>query len=165
MRFQIVGKLLTKRDKKVLRQFCHYATKMIKTKKSPALIRIYFINEKNLKSNKDRQELKHYLAWINMFGSGNFTVIINENMINRNVKDPLKRLRNAMMCVGHELVHVKQYINHEMRDYVNGDVWFKGQRYTKWEEAEDYYFSPWEIEAYGHEEGLFECFKDWFSTK
>ena len=165
MRFQIYGKLLTKKDKKLLRQFCRYTNTITKIKKSSALVRIYFLNEKNLKSNKDKQELRRYLAWINIFGSGNFTIIINENMINRNIHEPFKRLQNAMMCVGHELVHVKQYINREMRDYVNGDVWYRGQRYTKWQEDEDYYFSPWEIESYGMEEGLVKCFKNKFYTK
>lgn len=158
MRFLIKGKKLKKVDTKTLRQFCRYAARIIKIDDRAALIRIYFVNEKELKSEKDKKELKKYLAWINLFSDNRFTIIINEKVLHRKTRGKIFHLKDAIQCIGHELVHVKQYIKREMRDYANSDVWYKGQRYDKWEEDEDYYFSPWEIEAYGCEEGFYKCF-------
>jgi len=49
------------------------------------------------------------------------------------------RLRDMLTTLAHELVHVKQYINDEMPDELEGDYWDR----------------PHEIEAHGRETGLF----------
>lgn len=166
MKFKISGKHLTNQDKKILLEFCHYVNSITKVKKCDCTVKINFINESQVRSKKDKEDLNKFLAWITIFErSGNYSITINENTINTNAKKPFTRLQAAMMCIGHELVHVRQYINREMFDYANGDVWYKGLRYKTWQENEDYYFAPWEIEAYGYEQGLFECFKYRNTTK
>jgi hypothetical protein len=62
--------------------------------------------------------------------------------------------RRTLSSLAHELVHVKQYVTGEMRDSP------KGFKYTVWngKQYDDtkthYYDHPWEIDAYGREEGL-----------
>ena len=58
-------------------------------------------------------------------------------------------------------MHVKQYLNSEMFDYVAGGVRYKGSYFDhSYQISEElYYDSPWEIEAYGREWGLYKMFK------
>lgn len=112
-------------------------------------ITIRFVKPKSLKG-QDLFEIKKYKAWCKHYVSPErFVITINANM----------RGRSALLCMAHELVHVKQYMKREMFDYANGDVWFKGKRHSDWQEDVDYYFTGWEIEAYGLEQGLYELFK------
>ena len=46
----------------------------------------------------------------------------------------------------------------ELVDMDDGSVKYKGKFYTDWEYNEGYWFSLWEVEAYGYQEGLYECF-------
>ena len=60
----------------------------------------------------------------------------------------------------HEMVHVKQYAKGEMR-------WLSRSEKTRWKntvvsDRRAYYDLPWEIEAHGHEEGLYEQFTEKF---
>ena len=57
-------------------------------------------------------------------------------------------------------MHVKQYLNGEIFDYKSGDVRYKGSYFdSSYQESEEsYYDSPWEIEAYGREAGLYRMF-------
>ena len=71
-----------------------------------------------------------------------------------------------MIDLGHELVHVKQYLNGEMRDYVDGSYKFLGNKYDPIPDGEfsdEYFDSPSEIEAYGREQGL--CIMFWHKVK
>ena len=65
-----------------------------------------------------------------------------------------------MVDLGHELIHVKQYLNNEIFDYTDGAVRYKGSYFdSSYQDNEElYYDSPWEIEAYGREQGLFKMF-------
>lgn len=59
---------------------------------------------------------------------------------------------DILHALAHELVHVKQYARNEILD--KGKVThFLGKTYVN--ESTDYYDSPWEIEAYGREVGLY----------
>lgn len=58
------------------------------------------------------------------------------------------RLRRLLETVAHEMVHVKQYARHEMKE---PRVW-KGKILDK---SIEYWDLPWEIEAHGREVGLF----------
>lgn len=67
-------------------------------------------------------------------------------------------VRDTLMYLAHECVHIKQFATGEMRD---GSVYAIT---TKWKGREinenkvDYWDLPWEIEAYGREKGLYSRF-------
>ena len=69
--------------------------------------------------------------------------------------DSTVKIRNLLITLAHEMVHVKQWAKNEMYEYLNtlGMVRFKGEKiHLKETEYWDY---PWEIEAYGKQLGLF----------
>ena len=162
---QIKGNQVKRADKKMLRAFSQYVLDKYVTAstQAEATIIVKFIHADSLKTAKERREFRECRAWTGYDGRVNkkrhFTIEIALNTISKRTKVPIKKLREAMECLGHELIHVKQYLNNEMFDYANGDVRYKGKVFAKWHEGEDYYFSPWEISAYGHEVGLYKCFK------
>ena len=64
-------------------------------------------------------------------------------------------IRDALITLAHEMVHIKQWAKDEMYEYMNvaGLVRFKGEKFHM--EITDYWDYPWEIEAYGKQLGLF----------
>ena len=64
-------------------------------------------------------------------------------------------IRDVLITLAHEMVHVKQWAKDEMYEYTNtmGLVRFKGEKIHL--EETDYWDYPWEIEAYGKQLGLF----------
>jgi hypothetical protein len=162
---QIKGNQVKRADKKLLRIFSKYVLDKYVTAstQAEATIIIKFIHPDSLKTAKERREFRECRAWSEYDGRINgkrhFTIEIALNTISKRTKVQIKKLREAMECLGHELIHVKQYLNNEMFDYANEDVRYKGKVFTDWKEGEAYYFSPWEIEAYGHEIGLYKSFK------
>jgi hypothetical protein len=89
-----------------------------------------------------------------------FEININRSLFTR-AKAIIKRLKPVLMALMHELVHVKQYLKNEMGESANGDTKFKGKLFKAYTESDEdkYYDSPWEIEAYGRELGLYNRFK------
>ena len=74
-----------------------------------------------------------------------FTIVLDSN----------SNIRNLLITLAHEMVHVKQWAKDEMYEYYNspGLVRFKGE---KMHLADiNYWDEPWEIEAYGRQLGLF----------
>jgi len=69
--------------------------------------------------------------------------------------DTTAKIRNILITLAHEMVHVKQWAKNEMYEYMNvaGMVRFKGEKIHM--EITDYWDYPWEIEAYGKQLGLF----------
>ena len=69
--------------------------------------------------------------------------------------DATVKIRNLLITLAHEMVHVKQWAKNEMYEYTNtmGMVRFKGEKIHLGET--DYWDYPWEIEAYGKQLGLF----------
>ncbi len=63
---------------------------------------------------------------------------------------------DIIRATAHEMVHVKQYINDGLTLEVGKPYKFKGKKYEG-----DYWFSPWEIEARGHEEAFLQYFLHW----
>jgi len=65
-----------------------------------------------------------------------------------------------MLDIAHEQVHIKQYLSGELFEYAAGGVRYKGQKFDYDPEMNDegYYNSPWEIEAYGREQGMYKMF-------
>tara|TARA_B100001971_G_C17777989_1_gene328295 strand:- start:6 stop:485 length:480 start_codon:yes stop_codon:yes gene_type:complete len=68
--------------------------------------------------------------------------------------DSSVKLRNLLITLAHEMVHIKQWAKDEMYEYMKPHmVRFKGEKlHLKEVEYWDY---PWEIEAYGKQLGLF----------
>lgn len=64
-------------------------------------------------------------------------------------------LVSIMLCLFHEMVHVKQYAKNELYDSSRNEKAYKWQ--GKWynEDKMHYFDQPWEIEAHGREKGLF----------
>lgn len=60
--------------------------------------------------------------------------------------------------LAHEMVHVKQYVTGELVDHGTHCSW-KGKAYKEYEaDSEEYFFSPWEVEAYGMQVGLYRLY-------
>jgi hypothetical protein len=67
-----------------------------------------------------------------------------------------KRFKQLLISLAHEMVHVKQYAKCELKFHERGNVvTFQKQQYSD----DEYWESPWEIEAYGREPGLWQKFK------
>ena len=64
------------------------------------------------------------------------------------------KVRNILITLAHEMVHVKQWAKNEMYEYYKGDeVRFMKTKYDM--NDLNYWDFPWEIEAYGKQLGLF----------
>jgi hypothetical protein len=72
--------------------------------------------------------------------------------------DPTLNNKQMLMALAHELVHLKQYAKGELIDYVRtSHVKWRGEKID--ESKINYWETPWEIEAYGREKGLYHMFK------
>jgi hypothetical protein len=125
---------------------------------------VRFINHTDLSSEEEQKELKEVNAWMTYDGLVNekrkFTITLDKSIIRKSAKKQITRYKNTLKNLGHELVHVKQYLLNEMFDYKDGEtVRFMGGRYTATGELDwSYWDSPWEVEAYGRTEGLYQMF-------
>lgn len=99
----------------------------------------------------------------------------------RLVKEPKKRYQDHFKSLAHEMVHVKQYALNELDGIYsenNTHLWkgidfnIASKIYPKKnglshvfidKDEKDYYFQPWEIEAYGLEVGLIHYFVERYS--
>jgi hypothetical protein len=87
-----------------------------------------------------------------------FNVTIATDKINKRTKNLMKRLKEPMKTIIHEMVHVKQYANNQMYDYIDGDTKFEGKVYKDHKSYYTYWDAPWEVEAYGRTDGIYEQF-------
>jgi hypothetical protein len=130
-----------------------------------ALINIRVSPWQELAEKEDRKILVEHGAWTTYDGIENdkkkFSVIINAYQYNKSATKPWVRLKAIMLDLGHEMIHIKQYLNNELFDYKSGDVRFKGKIFASADEKDEeaYYNSPWEIEAYGRAPGLYNMYK------
>jgi|TARA_B110000240_G_C13371997_1_gene398607 hypothetical protein len=69
--------------------------------------------------------------------------------------DSSMSIRNILITLAHEMVHIKQWAKDEMYEYYNTPkmVRFKGEKMHM--DKVDYWDYPWEIEAFGRQLGLF----------
>lgn len=82
----------------------------------------------------------------------------------------MQDINEMIKVLGHEMVHVKQHAKNELRSGVMVATRGGLKMHSKWmgeiwkpKGKEDHYYdSPWEIEAYGREVGLFQ---KWFAYK
>lgn len=86
-------------------------------------------------------------------------VVVADKIDHRATKCLNKRLREPIKTLIHELIHVKQYANNQMFDYIDGCTKFEGKIYKNSKMGYyEYWDTPWEIEAYGRTEGVYEQF-------
>lgn len=168
---KLLSNHLKSKERALIRKFSHFTLrKMVKPSVlRNSIITIRIITPEELENYEDKKDLKSVGAWCSYGGVVNgkksFSVFLNANGcsgINKQGKKPITRLKNLLLNLGHELTHVKQYLNNEVFDYVSGDVRFKGDVFEAHHERdmEAYFESPWEIEAHGREWGLFILFKN-----
>lgn len=146
------GKKLHADDKKILRQAARFTLNkfMTHSNQKKILVEIELID--NLKGWSGETV---YMG--NDDGIKKFEVRVCVKADARS-KKPVIRMKDAILTIMHELVHVKQYANSELFDYVDGRTRWKGSVYDNSKDMESYYDSPWEIEAYGRTEGLWDMF-------
>jgi len=128
-------------------------------------ITIKVLTPQEMKDEADLLDLKTYKAWCTYDGVDDnnikkFTIVLNAKTVSKTAKKPHIRLKQTLIDLGHELVHVKQYLHNEVFDYKNGDIRYKGKVFDSSHvtDEEKYYFSPWEVAAYGMELGLYRVF-------
>lgn len=163
---RITSDYLRKSDLALLKRYCNFVMlRMVR----PGVLRKSNINIKILKNEdlvgcEDAFDLKEYGAWVVYAGIENgkkkFNMVLNARRITKTGKKPVTRMKRIMYDVAHELVHVKQYLNNELFDYVDGKARYKGEIFPLGhsEDEEAYFDSPWEIEAYGREHGMYKLF-------
>ena len=164
---RIISEYLAKDDLAMLRRFAKW---VLSTMVRPSLLRKSYICIRIMRSEDHAEgqgisDLKEYGAWVHYRGVVNgrkkFDMVLNARRLNRRAKNPIVRLKGLMLDMAHELVHVKQYLKNELFDYVDGKAKYKGEIFLIGRSDNDavYYNSPWEIEAYGREQGLYKMFK------
>ena len=163
----VTGNNLKTKELAVVRKYARFVLDRLVRRgiQNKSRINIKILSEQELRDAADLLDLKKYKAWctydgIDENGIKKFTVVLDQKHLNKRAKKPITRLKNLLIDLGHELVHVKQYLNNEVFDYKNGDVRFKGLIFdaSHYMDEEKYYFSPWEVAAYGMELGLYKVF-------
>ena len=67
---------------------------------------------------------------------------------------------DILLTVCHEMVHVKQFAFNELSESQAGRLVWKGETYPQTMTRSEYYNAPWEVEAYGRENGLYWACKE-----
>lgn len=168
---RITSKRLNVADRKLIRRFCYFALNILVPKNKKHLIRKSDISIKfTLPGEEVKGESnvigKNAKAWVSFHGTKNgrkkFVIVLNECDYNKRAKTDYIRLKNIFLNLAHELTHTKQYMTGELYDYVDGRTsrWRKERYIIEDPDCHrEYYDSPWEIEAFGREWGLFKMFK------
>ena len=163
----VTSNYLRAKDLSMVRKYARFVlNKMVRPGvQNKSRITIKILGEQEIKDAADLLDLKRYKAWctydgVDENGNKKFTVVVDHKSVNKKGKKPITRLKQLLIDLGHELVHVKQYLNNEVFDYKDGGVRYKGIVFdgSYYEDEETYYDSPWEIEAYGREWGLYRMF-------
>lgn len=151
MNIRIYGEC--KYDKKVIKDFVEYVTNKFNFPKTTIIIR--FINPNELEG-QDSKDLRTFQAWMQQDKRRKFTITLSTT---------LRSLKGVLLCLGHELVHAKQYLTGELVDIDDDTIKYKGKLYKDWKYGEGYWFAPFELEAYGYEQALYETFIDLSSNR
>ena len=154
------------RDVNLIKKYAYFCLSRFvsNTNLKRTIIVIRFVNPDDLTDKKERKELKEISAWLIYDGivddMRKFTITLDKNILSKTAKKQITRYKNALKYLGHELIHAKQYINNEIFDYKDGQrSRFMGRLHTYTGELDwSYWESPWEIEAYGRMEGLYQMF-------
>jgi hypothetical protein len=163
---KVVSSHLKPSDLALLRKYCiHVLNQFVRPSTlRKAVITVKVIKADELSDAAEYHDFREAKAWVDYKGIEDgrkkFDVIMNASRYNTRAKLPWIRLKHIMLDVGHEMVHVKQYLNNELFDYADGKARYKGEIFHNGqsEDLKEYFNSPWEIEAYGREYGLYKVF-------
>lgn len=164
---QIASNHLSSKEKSLVRKYSRFCLdKLVRRglqRKSRIFIKI--ADQTEIKKKEDLLDFKQYKAWCVYKGTDEngykiFEIVLNNKRMNKRAKTSIIQMKNLLIDLGHEIVHVSQYLKGELFDYANGDVRYRGVVYdsSHYEDEEKYYFSPWEIQSYGLEFGLYTMF-------
>lgn len=170
---RITSKHLDVEHRDLIKRFSKFVFNKIVKKKSligKSDIIIHVVTAEDLRESDPHRfsgtkKVRAFMTYNGMVdGRKKFSVYLNANRFNKRAKKDYIRLKGLLLDLGHELTHVKQYMTNELFEYASGDVKFKNEVFTTdkydFENSNtDYYNSPWEIEAFGREWGLFKMFK------
>ena len=166
---RITSNTLGIQDRDLIKRFCYFALNILVPREKKHLIRKTDIK---ITFAKPGEEIKGETsiigpkarAWCRYEGTINgrkkLVIVVSETYISKRAKRDYMRLKKVFLYLAHELTHAKQYMTGELYDYADGGVRWRKERYEYDPESNrDYYDSPWEIEAFGREWGLFKMFK------
>lgn len=72
--------------------------------------------------------------------------------------EPEEGEEDPLSILAHEMVHARQYISGDLVDHGQHCSW-KGTKYMEYEaNSDEYFFSPWEVEAFGMQVGLYRLY-------
>ena len=151
MRLLIKGRRPKKVSKLLIREVVSFAIPLLMSKRllKTLKLQVVFIpnllkNEKNIATCEILENPKHLRIRL----------------------DPAVSKRNCIKNILHELVHVKQYATGQMKEYIHKPiVRYHGKYYLEDEGEKDYWDSPWEIDAYGREYGLYYRWDQYLTKK
>lgn len=149
------GKKLHKDDMKVLRNVAKYTLNkfIVPCVQQKIRVRVNLVDTLMGWSGEC-----YYLG--NENGIRTFDITVSVRKYKPNAKKVLTRMSDPMRTLIHELIHVKQYANNQLFDYIDGDTKFEGRVFKRAgdNDYEKYWDSPWEVEAYGRTDGVFAMF-------
>jgi hypothetical protein len=163
---KVLSQHLKGADRVLLRRFVNWSLRRFVKPSVLAKSTITFrvISSEELSEKGEYSSFKDANAWVTYQGLENdkkkFIVTMCVTRYNKRAKKPWVRLKNLMTDAAHECIHIKQYLNNELFDYVDGKARFKGEVFGHGhsDDLEQYFNSPWEIEAYGRQYGLYKLF-------
>lgn len=81
---------------------------------------------------------------------------LDPRAFNIHIDQSVTNIDDLLLTVCHEMVHVKQFAYNEIQETEEPArcVW-KGEEFLMTSSKADYYNTPWEVEAYGKENGLY----------
>ena len=137
---QIYTKGSTRKTQKIVKDLTRFCAEMLMSKRmaDSLLIRIEFIKDLDNQYDGDCEYVDEESR------PKEFLIRVNDSL----------KLSKKLRTICHEMVHVKQYATGEMR------YMWRPARHTKFQgtlypDEVEYWDSPWEIEAFGREPGLY----------
>lgn len=98
-----------------------------------------------------KKRIKDAMGYCSKVDDKNYIIAI-QTKVELGEDDPLATL-------AHEMVHVKQYASGELIDTKTHCLW-KGEQHIEYPvDADEYFFSPWEVEAFGMQVGLYHLYR------
>lgn len=101
----------------------------------------------------DKEKSWGYCQWEdNNHSPRKFLVVLHNN----------KSQKRLLLTLMHELVHVKQYANGELKDYRSGAIRWKKKKYSSEQETDilSIMSTPWEKQAYKLSEEIYTKYKN-----
>jgi hypothetical protein len=137
---QIYTKGSTRKTQKIVKDLTRFCANMLMSKRmaESLLIRIEFIKDLDNQYDGDCEYVDEESR------PREFLIRVNDSL----------KLSKKLRTICHEMVHVKQYASGEMK-YMSRPARFTKFQGMLYPDELDYWDSPWEIEAFGREPGLY----------